>query len=419
MASGTWYGFLDGHAVVLSAVTNRQNLITSAGTISHFGVTLTVAPGVGKSWTAKVFVNGVASSIVATVSDTDTSASDTVNTAVVAAGDLVAVQFTATNTPATAIPAWVSQINVTTNRTAIYSTGGTTTLHATATRYNVIGGVGETAWLSAQTDSNPIWAIDATVTGFYVNLNVAPGAGVTRQFTIMKNGSAEASSVITVAESATTANVTGLTIDIAPGDNFTIRSAVTAGSGAATTMRWGIAYQVDKDREFNISGMDSNAVNDGAYVALTAYWQTVTTTEAERKVRAGLPTGGITWKINAMMVELSTAPGAGDTRTFTLREDGVSTGLSVTISETDTTGTDSTGTVTINGSEQIAILENLTGTPSGAGKRVALLAKVDGGGASPPGGGNRPPGKPPGGGGGSGGLVGPVLKKLRFPEKVI
>ena len=92
MASGTWYGFLDGHAVVLNAVTNRQNLITSAGTISHFGVTLTVAPGVGKSWTAKIFVNGVASSVVVTITGTDTSGSDTVNTAVVAAGDLVILQ---------------------------------------------------------------------------------------------------------------------------------------------------------------------------------------------------------------------------------------------------------------------------------------------------------------------------------------
>lgn len=421
MSSGTWYGFLDGHAVVQTAITNRQNIIASAGTISHFGLTLTAAPGATKSWTAKVFVNGVASGIQVVISNTDTSGSDIVNTAAVNAGDLVSVEFTATNTPASAVPYWSSQITVTTALTAIYGTGGDTGIHATATRYNAIGGVGQHIWTSTQTDVNPIWAIDATITAFYVNLNVAPGAGVTRQFTIMKNGSAEASSVITVAESATTASVTGLTIDIAPGDNFDIRSAVTAGSGAATTMRWGIAYLVDKDREFNICGMDTNALNDGAYVSVSDYSLATTAIEANRQVRAGLPTGGATWKINTLMVEFSTAPGAGNTRTLTLREDGASTGLAVTISETDTTGTDSVGSVAINGSELLTILENQTGTPSGTGKRFALLCKVDGGGATPPGGGGgrRPPGSGPPNPPGGGSLLGPVLKKLRFPEKVI
>ncbi len=376
-ASGTWYGFLDGQATVLNAITNHQNLIPAAGTISHFGVTLGTAPGAGKSWTAKVFVNGVASGIEVVISDLATSGADTVNTAAVSAGDLVAVQFTPTNTPATTSAFWVSQIDVTASQTAIYGTGGDTNPHATATRYNSMGGVGAHGWTSTQTTVNTVWNIDGTITAFYVNLSVAPGAGATRQFTIMKNGAAEASSIITIADGATTASVTGLSIDIAPGDNFYLRSAVTAGSGAVTTVRWGIAYGVDNDREFNICGMDNNAVNNPAYVSLTDYWRGTTAIETDRQVRAGLPSGGVTWAVNSLLIELDTTPGSTHTRTFTLREDASGTSLAVTIADPATTGTDSTGAVTINGTEKLALEETLTGSPAGTGKRWALRCAVD------------------------------------------
>jgi hypothetical protein len=66
-----------------------------------------------------------------------------------------------------------------------------------------------------------------------------------------------------------------------------------------------------------------------------------------------------------LAVELTAAPGAGATRTFTLRDDGADTAVSCTISGSETTCT-STATATVAAGSELSIRVSVSGLPASA-----------------------------------------------------
>lgn len=71
--------------------------------------------------------------------------------------------------------------------------------------------------------------------------------------------------------------------------------------------------------------------------------------------------------VSDFKVILDTAPGAGKSRTFTLRKNGVDTACTLTISDTATSGTFS-GSVSFAADDLISIKETSTGTPTAPGR---------------------------------------------------
>mgnify|MGYP001577497588 CR=1 FL=1 len=71
-----------------------------------------------------------------------------------------------------------------------------------------------------------------------------------------------------------------------------------------------------------------------------------------------------------MYVGLTTAPGAGTSRTFTVRRNAVNQSLLVTISEAATTGNDVTNTVAVTAGQEITVQGTLAGAPA-ASRAVA------------------------------------------------
>lgn len=72
---------------VAASATQRQVVIPVAGTISNLRIYAPTGPAVNKTFT--LYLNGVATSLAATILPAATSASDTVNTVAVVAGDVV------------------------------------------------------------------------------------------------------------------------------------------------------------------------------------------------------------------------------------------------------------------------------------------------------------------------------------------
>lgn len=70
--------------------------------------------------------------------------------------------------------------------------------------------------------------------------------------------------------------------------------------------------------------------------------------------------------ISNFKVMLTTAPGSGKTRTFTIRKNGVNTAVTCTISNTDTSGT-FTGAVAFSAGDLLSIKASSTGTPDAPG----------------------------------------------------
>jgi hypothetical protein len=68
--------------------------MTSAGTLQNLRIRHNITAGNGNAIVYTVRVNGVAVAITASVPSTTTSGSNTVNTAVVAAGDTVDIEVT-------------------------------------------------------------------------------------------------------------------------------------------------------------------------------------------------------------------------------------------------------------------------------------------------------------------------------------
>ena len=65
-----------------------------------------------------------------------------------------------------------------------------------------------------------------------------------------------------------------------------------------------------------------------------------------------------------LTISLSASPGVGNTRTFTIRKNGVNQTLSVTISDGSTTGFDNTHTVSFSQFDLLSLQHTRTGTPT-------------------------------------------------------
>ncbi len=99
-ANGKFYalsGDSSGNGTDASAGT--RTLVPRVGTIKNLYVILSVAPGAGKTNTYTIYKNGVATSLVAAVSNSATAGNDTAHTVSVAAGDEVSINVASqTNT---------------------------------------------------------------------------------------------------------------------------------------------------------------------------------------------------------------------------------------------------------------------------------------------------------------------------------
>lgn len=73
-------------------------------------------------------------------------------------------------------------------------------------------------------------------------------------------------------------------------------------------------------------------------------------------------------------VSLSSAPGAGTSRTFTIRVNGSNTSATITISDTNTTGT-WTGTLDLSAGDLVAVSSTVTNVPTGANARSSMRVR--------------------------------------------
>jgi hypothetical protein len=209
--------------------------------------------------------------------------------------------------------------------------------------------------------------------------------GKTWTVTIYKNGSAEASSVGVISGAASTSVVvTGLSIDVAPGDDFSVE-AVPAGTPAGGTASWGVGYTPDTDGEWAISG-STNALGTAAgpvYLAPHSSWNQFGTSATEnlRIEQATAATGAPGWSVSSIRVTLATAPGAGKSRTVTVNKNGSGTALTVTVSETDIEGTASADVSFVYG-DTWSIALTSSGTPAASAGQWALFTTDLSGGTS-------------------------------------
>lgn len=76
--------------------------------------------------------------------------------------------------------------------------------------------------------------------------------------------------------------------------------------------------------------------------------------------------------VSNLYVRLGAAPGAGKSRTFTIYKNGSDTGLSVTISDTATEGSDTTDTISFSAGDWFTLKHTSSGTPTNSGAHWSM-----------------------------------------------
>lgn len=224
---------------------------------------------------------------------------------------------------------------------------------AGATEYNYVDSYG-IAWNAAET--NQIAGKNGTIRNMYVRMTVAPGAGQSYTFTLRKNGVDTALSVV-VTGAATTSNYNNTsTVSIALGDDISIKCVATGAVAASIpyiTMQY---YSPDSTNTSLVLGSSAMAVLSNAANRYLVVQGNATPNAAAGNRYQRIPTNGY---IRHFYVDLSTNPGpaaSGDAYRFTLEVNGVATTLTLTISETATSGSNIANSVYVSAGDYVDIL---------------------------------------------------------------
>jgi hypothetical protein len=295
-------------------------------------------------------VNEVASAITFTITGGATTGQDITHTVNCNAGDRIAWKIVTSGTAVTAMPRGCSlqwegttdnQFCVPIGSISAYAAGG-------VERFNRLLSAG--TWDTTRTNRQSICPLNATLTGFYVLLNVAPGVDEEITLALYKNGAWEGSTVVTIAGTAKTGNVTGLSISTSPGDTWSI--AATSTAFAATTARiCGVAiFTPGTNGESWIGGGSTDTLTASAtteynwFGAATGVWSTT-----ERYFYVGTD-----FVLKNFRAILSVAPGVGHTYTIRVRKN-TANGNSVLTFANTTTETDGSNSESLVATDEFGI----------------------------------------------------------------
>lgn len=339
-----------------SAELEAANPMPAAGTLSNFVVRLDTAPGAaasGKSWTLTVEKNGADTALTCTISETGQTGADLSHSVSYVAGDRISVKATPANTPSTGTVAF-SMDNDCVSGQALVS-GGDSTLSTSASTYVPLQN-GATA--TASTNLAVPVPTDGTISKLYLSAGGSPGTSKSYTAVLVKNGT-DTALTAQISGAATTANDTTHSVSVTAGDTVYWRFD-PAGTPTARRIHLGALFTPASGGEsiqtttstdsLATTGTTFGGVAGGAGAmsseTLRAMWQ---------------PSSYILMKLR---VVLTTPPGSGKSRAFTIRDASTSTAVTATIADTATTANDLTHTATSTAIDRLAVQEVPTATPA-------------------------------------------------------
>ncbi|MBA7604000.1 hypothetical protein ES703_11118 [subsurface metagenome] len=245
-------------------------------------------------------------------------------------------------------------------------------LSNTATEYsNLAGGVG---WNPDPTLRGQIVTTSGSLSNFLVELSEAPGAGTSYTFTLIVNDSPTGVAV-TIADTDTTGLDTD-SIGVVVGDIVKLKSTYT-GTPTTPTVWWSMLFDSSSASESLIlSGSHACSVSIN-YSSISQ--ASPDTTQIETETYQVIPTSG---KIKNLYVEMLEDPGdAPDAYCWTLRKNGESTDLSVTITADATEGSDTEHEITVAAGDYVNLMVEPLNTPAvetDAYIGLTFVADIDG-----------------------------------------
>lgn len=307
---------VDASAVIPTAVTLKSLKIRRNGAALTGVMTYTLV----------VMVNGVASAASVLLDATNSASNSWTGSVSLAAGDLVVLRCTPTNTP--------SAMGEMGGSVTISEPNGDSIIFGAISGFNAAGVRYANMTIVTGSNSTDTYYMPSVIAGtikkIYYNVGTAPGVGRSHSLAVWLNGASVLAA--TISDTNTSASNTGSQA-LAIGNRISVQNT-PSGTPAFAYSRWAIVVTPDAGYQ-NIT-MVAN-VNQAA-ATLSPQYNTImssvfspNSTESSGDVYLD----GI--RFVGLGVDLSTAPGVGTTRVYTLRSATADTSLTGTISETGTT----------------------------------------------------------------------------------
>jgi len=353
------YGPITGATNFQAAATNAVNVISTGGIIKDLRVLIMTPPGAGKSYDFTLYVNGAPTALTVTISgDTATTANDTAHDVTVAAGDYAYLLVDPTGTPVES-RAYYTMLFEATNAKESLVMGNSQGLDDALTEYVTLMGY-DISPTSTENDRRTVIPTAGTLKDLYVKLTADPGTNPDGyRFTLRKNGASQTLTV-TITADATTGSDTTHEISVAAGDIVTLRIYPLNGPAVEPDASWGFTFESDIDKESIVLGCVDRALDTVAkdYMSPIGYGNPDDFAESDWRVLAQ------DTLLSKLYLLLSQPPAAGNRYTFTLRNQGVSTGVDTIVSGASTTGNSGNDVGDIENSEYLTLESNPASGPA-------------------------------------------------------
>lgn len=220
----------------------------------------------------------------------------------------------------------------------------------------------------------PPLPVASTLISFRVMQTNAPSSGQSRTYTVQKNG-VNTSMTVTVTNPATGGVTVANPVSYAAGDTFNLSCTSTA-ADATGVIYFACVFSAATKRSFVLSQTAASASNSVAnYFEFQGAASTTTTFLGNTD--ALFPTNGT---LRNLYVTLSGSPGVGKSYTVTLLKNDSPTAITLTISDSATTGSDLVHSVAVVPSDLLVWEITPTGTPTArqVGVGVEFAPTIDG-----------------------------------------
>ena len=247
-------------------------------------------------------------------------------------------------------------------------------LHNTDTEYNTL--IGFWHWYATEDQRSKLVGTSGKIKNLRFKLNGSPGAGKSYDFTLMVNGVPSALTVH-IHDLDTSGTDTTHEVDVVGGDSVSLRCAPT-NTPTSRDATWTSMFEGAIEKESLILG-SSAATTDKVDTEYGYVMGGDVFRLDEDSSRQVCPTSGT---IKNLYVRLNIDPGtAPDAYRFTLRKNGISQALTVTIVANDTTGNDTDHEVTVAAGDVLTMMIEPISTPSeepSATYGMVFVADADG-----------------------------------------
>jgi hypothetical protein len=377
----TEYAAFSGSYSWNGSISAALQMVSTPGTIRNLRVELDDVPGTG-TYTFTLY-RGVgvgapaATTLTCTVAADGTTASDTAHDVTVAAGDVIVLECNPDSPDNARYARWTIEFegdNANESLILAHSySSKTATVYAALGCYSV---------LNNENDTRRVCPTAGKIKNLFIQLNLDPGTApdaykATLRIANAGNGYVLTDTALTCTITADdkTGNNVADEITVVAGDILNIKIDPLETPSSAPFLYIGMTFEADIDGESILWGGSSNNLSnaDTEYNSLAAYlglaW---TATEAQMYQLSQECT------FKKLYMLLSAAPGAGNSYTFTVRNEGASTGLTVAISGTDTTGNDVAHTASIADGDSVDLMVVPDSTPTVANAYWGLVCYATG-----------------------------------------